>query len=90
MEKDQATIVACAFLTVVGIGVLAAMPTIQEEMKKRAKIREWERETKACAKNTKDRLLNLLNDPRAKSSDFWSAYDEEMKFLDIMINRPRY
>lgn len=91
-DQDRATlaVVAAGLIVAVGVGIHAAMPTVRVERRKRAQIKAWEQENRACVKNAQTRLVTMLEDPKYNFADFWKAWDEENKFLDIMQNRPMY
>jgi hypothetical protein len=88
-ERKSAVIISTGVVIVVGVGIFAAMPTIQAHRAKRAKVKEWEKENQRVVKNIQNRLLTLMDDPRTPVEKFWDIYDEEMKFLNIMRKRDK-
>lgn len=92
MYVDRQVKVAYAFIgIVIGRAVARNISTIRTERKKRQQILAWQQENIACIHNAKIRLFEMLeSDEPISGMDLMTAWTEEMKFIDIVQNQPKY
>lgn len=87
-EKITLAVVGVVGSIIVGAGVADYLKVRKVERAKRARIKEWQDENKACIENFTKRMTEVLNDPDTNMEDFWFEYNIENRFLGIVINRP--
>lgn len=56
--------------------------------KKNAKRLEHQLEADACLSNYATRMWKMAFDPHVSSDEFWAAYADETKFVDIVLKQP--
>lgn len=87
-DRTTVTIVAISLLPTV-LPLIDYMRIRRIERKKRQAIEHWKHENLACIENSRDRILNMINEG-ATMEEVWAAIDEERQFLNIVRDQPMY
>lgn len=85
-EKAQLAVGAIAAVIVVK-GIVDIRRITRLGRLDRKRIKAYKAEVHDCIENFQTKMKKIIDDPDATSEQFWSAYHEEMRFLDIVQNQ---
>lgn len=91
MKNEQIAVVAIfAGITVIGGGIIKTAKTMRVERQKRKSIAKWQHETIATIHAIRDDVLADLRDPTKPLNETFAKMNDEMKFMNILVNQPKY
>ena len=91
-EEEKTHKIFWTFAGLASCGVIGHefMKIMKTERAKRKRIKAWEQENIACIRAYKARMEDFIDSPEFTMHELGKRMKEEIAFLDIVKNQPKY